>query len=209
MVLKTENTKGRVKLKNQIAGESDNWNRSIETATFGAGCFWCVEAIFQQLKGVLMVIPGYAGGILKNPSYLKICEGKTGHAEVCQILFDPKIITYDELLEVFWLIHDPTSLNKQGNDIGSQYRSVIYYHSEKQKHFAEEFKQMIESSGSYLRPIITEITSFDEFYKAEEYHMNYYHSHEKAPYCSVEIGPKISKFRIVFKDKLKVSGFLD
>ena len=207
--MKSGNTNIRVKLKNQMTWGSNDRNSEIETATFGAGCFWCVEAIFQQIRGVNKVIPGYAGGILKNPTYLKICEGKTGHAEVCQITFDPKIITYEELLEVFWLIHDPTSLNKQGNDIGSQYRSVIYYHSEEQKHFAEEFKQMIENSGSYLRPIITEIASFVAFYKAEEYHMNYYHSHEKTPYCSIEISPKISKFRIVFKDKLKVSESLD
>jgi len=185
--------------------ESIEWKSGLDTATFGAGCFWCVEAIFQQLKGVIKVIPGYTGGMIKNPSYREICAGNTGHAEVCQIIFDTEIITYDELLEVFWLIHDPTSINRQGNDIGSQYRSVIFYHSKDQKNSAEDFKNMIDQSGSYIRPIITEIASIGAFYKAEDYHLNYYNSHEKAPYCSIEISPKLSKFRKVFKDKLKLT----
>lgn len=184
-------------------------NHSIETATFGAGCFWCVEAIFQQLKGVIDVIPGYSGGKLKNPTYLKICSGNTGHAEVCQIVFDPGIISYEELLEVFWLIHDPTSADKQGIDCGNQFRSVIYYHSVIQKNAAKSFKSMIENSGTYNAPILTQIIPIGKFFKAEEYHLNYYKSHRETPYCSVEISPKITKFRLVFKDKLKVNDLLN
>ena len=181
-----------------------DWKTGIESATFGAGCFWCVEAIFQQLKGVIKVIPGYAGGKIINPSYSEICEGSTGHAEVCQIIFDMEIITFEELLEVFWLIHDPTSLNKQGNNVGFQFRSVIFYHSKEQKNLAKEFKNMIEKSRSYQKPILTEISILSSFYEAENYHINYYNSHAKTPYCSHEIRPKISRFRIVFQDKLKV-----
>ncbi len=186
--------------------EPMHYENGFEVATLGAGCFWCVEAIYQQLHGVIAVIPGYAGGYVKNPLYHDICIGNTGHAEVCQITFDNDIISYDELLEVFWLIHDPTTLNKQGYDVGSQYRSVIFYHNLTQKQSIEEFKSIIDNSGEFAQPIVTEITRFAEFYKAEDYHLNYYYSHPKTPYCSTVISPKIAKFRKVFSDKLKFSG---
>ena len=176
---------------------------ALEKATFGAGCFWCVEAIFQELKGVIKVIPGYSGGHVKNPSYREVCTGTTGHAEVCEIIFDTEVISFDELLEVFWLIHDPTSLNRQGNDVGTQYRSVIFYRNEKQKEIALEYKHMLSESGDYKKPIVTEITLFSDFYKAEDYHQDYYELNKNAPYCVYVISPKIEKFRKVFKDKLK------
>lgn len=186
-----------------ISNENGNCKSGIDTAIFGAGCFWCVEAIFQQIKGVIKVIPGYSGGIVKKPSYLEVSNGNTGHAEVCQVIFDNEIITYDELLEVFWLIHDPTSVNKQGNDIGSQYRSAIFYRNSWQKEIAVEYKEMLNTSGAYKKPIVTDITVFTEFYKAEDYHIDYYGSNKNAPYCVYVISPKIEKFRKVFKDKLK------
>jgi peptide-methionine (S)-S-oxide reductase len=189
--------------------EPIQWKNELDIATLGAGCFWCVEAIYQQLKGVIEVIPGYAGGKTKNPSYPEISKGKTGHAEVCQIVFDNEVITFDEILEVFWLIHDPTSQNKQGIDIGSQYRSVIFYHSLKQKRSAQDYKNMMDQSGLYPNPICTEISSLVQFYKAENYHINYYCSHKKTTYCSKIIRPKLAKFRIVFKDKLKITEALN
>ena len=175
----------------------------IETATFGAGCFWCVEAIFQQIRGVIKVIPGYSGGTLSNPKYLDVCTGNSGHAEVCQIIFDTEIVSFDELLEVFWLIHDPTSLNQQGQDVGNQYRSTIFYHTQTQKDSAKEYKLMLNESILYPKPIVTEILKFREFYKAESYHLDYYHQHDHQPYCMYVIQPKLDKFRTVFKDKLK------
>jgi len=176
----------------------------IDTAVLGAGCFWSVEAIFQQLKGVIKVIPGYSGGHIKSPAYREVCNGTTGHSEVCEIIFDNEIVSFDELLEVFWLIHDPTSLNRQGNDIGTQYRSVIFYRNQCQKEIAMEYKNMLTSSGSYKKPIVTEITRFTSFYKAEEYHQDYYDLNKGAPYCVYVISPKIEKFQKVFKDKLKI-----
>ena len=183
---------------------TENENKSgIDTAVFGAGCFWCVEAIFQQLKGVIKVIPGYSGGQIKNPSYREVCSGKTGHAEVCEIIFDTEVISFDELLEVFWLIHDPTSLDRQGNDVGTQYRSVIFYLNSRQSETAQEYKNMLTNSGAYKRPIVTDIARFTEFYKAEDYHQYYYDLNKNAPYCVYVISPKMEKFRKVFKDKLK------
>lgn len=174
-----------------------------DTATFAAGCFWCVEADFQELKGVLSVTSGYTGGKIKNPSYKEVCTGLTGHAEACQIIYDPKVITYDELLEAFWASHDPTTLNRQGADQGTQYRSAIFYHNAQQKQLAEAYKSKLNSEKAFDKPIVTEISPAGPFYKAEDYHQNYYNENGTAPYCTFVIAPKLEKFRKVFKDKLK------
>jgi peptide-methionine (S)-S-oxide reductase len=177
--------------------------KDLQTATFGSGCFWCTEGIFQQIHGVHSVVSGYSGGHVANPTYEKVCSGATGHAEVVQITFDPNLISYTELLEAFWRTHDPTTLNRQGNDVGTQYRSAIFYHSEEQRQLAESIQQQLDSSGSFDRPIVTEIVPFREFYPAEKYHQNYFDLNPRQPYCKFVIGPKIEKFRKVFKDKLK------
>lgn len=178
-------------------------NNQIETVTFGAGCFWCVEAVFQRLNGVIKVSSGYSGGQIKNPAYKEVCMGFTGHAEVCQISYDKTKITFKELLEVFWKTHDPTTLNRQGNDIGTQYRSVIFYHNEEQKELAEKYKAELNFSGAYDKPVITEISAFSVFYPAEDYHQNYYNQNGSEPYCKFVIQPKIEKFEKVFKNKVK------
>ncbi len=175
----------------------------METATLGSGCFWCTEAVFQQLKGVSSVVSGYSGGHIDNPSYEQVSTGRTGHAEVCQIQFDPDQISYEALLEVFFDTHDPTTLNRQGNDIGTQYRSVIFYHSEKQRETAERVKLELDKSGTWKNPIVTEIVPFKKFYPAEDYHQNYYRNNPNQGYCRVVIAPKLSKFQKVFKLKLK------
>lgn len=177
-----------------------------ETATFGQGCFWCAEAIFESLKGVISVTSGYSGGRVPNPTYEQVCTGETGHAEVVQIVFDPKVITYEELLEVFWLTHDPTTPNRQGNDIGTQYRSIILYHNEEQKRIAEKAKAELEKVGAWEKPIVTEIVPFEAFYPAEEYHQNYFARNPDKAYCQAVIRPKMEKFRKVFKSKLKDGG---
>jgi peptide-methionine (S)-S-oxide reductase len=174
-----------------------------DTATFATGCFWCTEAVFQELKGVLKATSGYSGGHVANPSYEAVCTGETGHAECLQIIYDPKVITFDELLEVFWEAHDPTTLNRQGNDEGTQYRSAIFYHNEEQKQKAEHYKAELNKSGAYKNPIVTEITAFTKFYPAEDYHKEYFRLHGSQPYCSFVIRPKVEKFEKVFKDKLK------
>ncbi|GIV34278.1 MAG: peptide methionine sulfoxide reductase MsrA [Chitinophagales bacterium] len=176
---------------------------NFDTATFGAGCFWCVEAVFQELNGVISVTPGYSGGHKENPSYEEVCRDITGHAEVAQIVYDPAIISYEELLEVFWEIHDPTTLNRQGNDVGSQYRSVIFYHNEAQRQAAEKSIIQLEESGRFEDPIVTTIEPMRQFYKAENYHQDYFRNNPNAPYCQYVIGPKVEKFRKQFKDKLK------
>lgn len=179
-------------------------NSSItDTATFGAGCFWCVEAQFQLLNGIISVKSGFMGGHIKNPAYKEVCMGTTGHAEVCQIVFDSSKISYDELLAAFWQSHDPTQLNRQGNDVGTQYRSVIFYHDEKQKKLAEKYKIELNNSGAWSQPIVTEISPASAFYVADEYHQNYFNLNGDQPYCSYVIQPKVEKFRKVFKDKLK------
>jgi peptide-methionine (S)-S-oxide reductase len=174
-----------------------------DTATFATGCFWCTEAIFQELKGVLKATSGYSGGSVANPSYEEVCTGATGHAECLQIIYDPSIISFDELLEVFWESHDPTSLNRQGNDVGTQYRSAIFYHNAEQKQKAEHYKTELNKSGAYDKPIVTEITAYTKFYPAENYHQNYYNTHGSQPYCAFVIRPKVEKFEKVFKNKLK------
>jgi len=175
----------------------------LETATLGAGCFWCVEAIFQDLKGVQSVISGYAGGHVKNPSYKEVCGGETGHAEVAQIKFDSKIISFEDLLYIFWTTHDPTTLNRQGADIGPQYRSVIFYHSDEQKKLAEKSKKETDEANLYENPIVTEIVPLTNYYEAEDYHQNYFNENAQAPYCQLVINPKVIKFREKFADKLK------
>lgn len=174
-----------------------------QVATFGEGCFWCTEALFQRLNGVVKVESGYSGGTVPNPTYDAVCTGKTGHAEVTQIFFDPKIISFKELLEVFWKTHDPTTLNRQGADIGTQYRSVIFYHNDEQKKLAEEYKQKLEAEKIWKEPVVTEISQFKNFYKAEDYHQDYYDRNGNQPYCTFVIAPKIEKFEKIFKDKLK------
>lgn len=190
--------------QNQVTKRPMN-NNKLETATFGSGCFWCTEAIFQQLKGIEKVTPGYSGGNRANPTYEQVSSGATGHAEVTQIQFDPSVIKFDDLLEVFWQSHDPTTLNRQGADVGTQYRSVIFYHNQKQKEIAEQYKRKLNAAGAYPTPIVTEITEFKAFYPAEDYHVNYYNNNKKAPYCTFVIQPKMDKFRKVFSDKLKIT----
>ncbi len=175
----------------------------LQKATFGGGCFWCTEAVFQQVKGVEAVFSGYSGGKTKNPTYRQICSGTTGHAEVIQVHYDPKVISYEELLEIFWKTHDPTTLNRQGADVGTQYRSVIFYHDDEQKRLAELYKKKLDESKAFSNPIVTEISPFTEFYSAEDYHQNYYESNPAQPYCTFVIGPKLEKFRQVFGDKVK------
>jgi len=168
-------------------------NNKTEMATLANGCFWCSEAIFKRLKGVKSVLPGYAGGLVKNPSYDQVCTGKTGHAEAIQIEFDPKVITFEKVLDIFWHTHNPTTLNRQGNDIGTQYRSAVFFHDQKQKELAEKSKKELEKEGVYRDSVVTEITPFKNFYAAEDYHKNYYEKHQDAPYCSFVIDPKMHK----------------
>lgn len=186
-----------------ITEMSATQNDKLDTATFGAGCFWCVEAVFSELKGVKSVQSGYMGGHKKNPTYRQVCDGTTGHAEVAQIVFDPQIITFEELLEVFWQTHDPTTLNRQGNDVGSQYRSAIFYHDTEQQRKAEYYKESLDKSGAWSSPIVTEIVPASEFYIAEDYHQDYYKYNASQGYCQYVIAPKMEKFRKAFSDKLK------
>ena len=181
-----------------------NTETKTDTITIGGGCFWCTEAIFQQLNGVLSVESGYSGGKIKNPTYKEVCSGLTGHAECTQIIYNPSLVSLTEILEVFFKTHDPTTLNRQGNDEGTQYRSVIFYRNEQQKNAAEEIKKGLNSSGAYNAPIVTEIVPFTVFYKAEDYHQNYFNQNkDKNPYCSYVIVPKIEKFKKYFAEKLK------
>jgi peptide-methionine (S)-S-oxide reductase len=174
-----------------------------EVATFGTGCFWCTEAVFQELKGVVKVYSGYMGGHVANPSYEEVCTGTTGHAECLQVFFDPEVLSYDELLEVFWESHDPTQLNRQGNDIGTQYRSAIFYHTDEQREKAEHYRTQLDKEGAYPNPIVTEITAASTFYPAEDYHQDYYNNHGSQPYCYIVIRPKVEKFEKAFAGKLK------
>ncbi len=174
-----------------------------EVATFGEGCFWCTEAVFQRVKGVIKVESGYSGGSVPNPTYEAVCTSKTGHAEVSQITFDPSVVSYSELLHVFFKTHDPTTLNRQGNDVGTQYRSAIFYHNDEQKKLAEQIKHELTAAKIWDNPIVTEVSPFKKFYKAEDYHQNYYNNNSSEPYCSFVITPKLEKFEKIFKDKLK------
>ncbi|MFZ9978229.1 MAG: peptide-methionine (S)-S-oxide reductase MsrA [Candidatus Kapaibacteriota bacterium] len=172
-------------------------------ATFGAGCFWCVEAVFQDLNGVYSVESGYMGGKKQDPTYKEVCTGMTGHAEVCRIIYDPRLLTFKDLLEVFWQTHDPTTLNRQGNDVGTQYRSAIFYYSEDQKKEAEFYKSELDKSGAFSDPIVTTLEKVDRFYPAEDYHQNYYNQNGDQPYCAFVIKPKVEKFKKAFSSRLK------
>lgn len=188
---------------NSAAAGQSSTSLNTDTATFANGCFWCTEAIFQQLDGVLKVSSGYSGGHVVNPTYKEVCTGTTGHAECIQIIYDPLKISFDELLEVFWQTHDPTTLNKQGNDEGPQYRSAIFYHTAEQKAKADKYKAELDKSGAFRAPIVTEVSPFTSFYVAENYHQDYYNTNGSQPYCTYVIQPKLEKFQKVFKNKLK------
>ena len=182
---------------------STNAQSNKEVAILGAGCFWCVEAVFEELNGVISVESGYMGGHVENPSYKEICTGTTGHAEVAKVTFDPTIVTFSEVLEVFWKTHDPTTLNRQGADVGTQYRSAIFYQSPEQQETATYYKKKLTESGAYSSPIVTEIVVSSIYYPAEDYHQNYYALNASQGYCQYVIQPKLEKFRKVFADKLK------
>ena len=200
--------------KGEVYSQSENENEKgannqmadLKKATFGSGCFWCTEAVFERLKGVHSVVSGYAGGTIENPTYEEVCNGTTGHAEVTQITYDPDVITFDELLEVFWKTHDPTTLNRQGNDVGTQYRSVIFFHDDEQKQLAEKYKEELDKSGAWDKPIVTEISPLTNYFEAEDYHQDYYKNNPNQGYCTFVIAPKVEKFEEVFKDKLKKSN---
>jgi peptide-methionine (S)-S-oxide reductase len=178
-------------------------NDNLETATLGAGCFWCVEAVFDDLRGVEDVVSGYSGGHTENPTYREVCSETTGHAEVTEIKFDPEVISFADILRVFFAVHDPTTLNRQGNDIGSSYRSAIFYHSDQQKRTAEEIIKEVTEAGIYDNPIVTEVTKFDKFYPAEDYHQEYFANNPTQPYCAAVVAPKVAKFRKQFVSRLK------
>ncbi len=178
-------------------------NRHLETATLAAGCFWCVEAVFDDLQGVEEVVSGYSGGHKDNPTYQEVCSDTTGHAEVAQICFDPDVITYADLLRVFFAVHDPTQLNRQGNDIGKSYRSAIFYHTEEQRKAAEEIISEVTAEEIYDAPIVTEVTAFEKFWPAEDYHQEYFANNPNQPYCAAVVAPKVAKFRRKFVDRLK------
>lgn len=178
-------------------------NDQLETATLGGGCFWCSEAVFDALKGVESVVSGYSGGHTENPTYTEVCTGSTGHAEVINVTFDPSVISFKEVLQIFFATHDPTTLNRQGNDVGTQYRSAVFYHSDEQKRVAEDVIREITDEGIYDDPIVTEVTEFSNFYPAEDYHQDYFSNNPDQPYCSAVVAPKVAKFRKVFFDRLK------
>jgi peptide-methionine (S)-S-oxide reductase len=175
----------------------------LEVATFAGGCFWCTEAIFLSLEGVESLVSGYIGGKTLNPTYTEICTGETGHAEAIQILFDPNKISFSDLLHVFFATHDPTTLNRQGNDLGTQYRSEVFYHNEYQRQFAEEYKELLTAAKTFAKPIVTKISEATQFYKAEDYHQNYYNLNKSVGYCSYVITPKMQKLQELFSSKLK------
>jgi len=177
--------------------------KNLEQATLGGGCFWCTEAVYLELKGVVDVKPGYSGGHVKNPTYEQVCTGSTGHAEVVEITYDADVVSFSEILQVFFMTHDPTTLNRQGNDVGPQYRSVIFYHSENQKEVAEKVIKLFEEEKVYDKPIVTKVEPFSAFYVAEDYHQNYYNRNKSQGYCEYIITPKLDKFRKIFKDQLK------
>ncbi len=178
-------------------------SRNLEVITLASGCFWCTEAVFKRVNGVVSVVSGYSGGSIDNPTYEQVCSGRTGHAEAVQVQFDPSIISLEQILEIFFYTHDPTTLNRQGNDVGTQYRSAIFYDSQRQKDIANKLKNDLDSKGIYSNPIVTEITPFSNFYQAEEYHKDYYDNNRSAPYCNYVIDPKVNKLLTKFSSKLK------
>ena len=175
----------------------------VEVATLGGGCFWCTEAVFSELKGVEKVVSGFSGGTVESPSYEDVCAGQTGHAEVVQITFDPQVITYRDILHIFFTVHDPTTMNRQGADVGTQYRSAIFYHNEDQKMTAEEVMNEVRRARVWGRPLVTEITPFRAFYRAEDYHQDYFKNNRYQPYCLAVVGPKVAKFRKEYRERLK------
>ena len=175
----------------------------LRLATFGGGCFWCTEAVFRRLEGVASVESGYSGGTVQNPTYKQVCGGDTGHAEVIQVLYDPTKVPYEDLLEIFWKTHDPTTKDRQGNDSGSQYRSIVLTHDDEQRRVAEDLKARLDAAGVFEAPIVTEIVPFERFWKAEGYHQDYFADNPNQPYCRAVVGPKVAKFEKVFKDRLK------
>ncbi len=175
-------------------------NDTTEVATLAGGCFWCVEAIYANTKGVYKVESGYAGGFVKNPAYKEVCNGTTGHAEAVQITFDPRVVSFAKLLEIFFVVHDPTTLNRQGPDVGTQYRSAIFYHTDDQKNVAEKVMQLVNETGEWGAPVVTEVTAFTNFYKAEDYHQQYFELHGEQPYCRIMIAPKLEKFKKRFAE---------
>lgn len=183
--------------------DNNNKGTTRDTATLGNGCFWCTEAVFESLNGVESAVSGYAGGSTPDPDYKQVCTGQTGHAEVVEIVFDPTVISFEELLEAFWASHDPTTLNRQGNDVGTQYRSVIFYHNDAQKESATRLKQELNDKKVFPDPIVTEISTVQKFYPAENYHQQYFELNGNEPYCSYVIKPKLDKFRKAFKDRMK------
>ena len=197
---KTTDSKTKEKSKTPVMSE----NAKLDTITLAGGCFWCVEAIYQRLNGVVSVTSGYSGGHIKNPAYREVCNGTTGHAEAVQIVYDQNVVLLTEVLQVFFKVHDPTTLNQQGNDVGTQYRSAIFFRDEEQHKTAVEVKTGLDKSGAFNAPIVTEITPFTNFYKAEDYHQDYYNLNKNSnPYCQFVIVPKVEKFESYFKDKLK------
>ncbi len=188
---------------NQELGTNQSSGSNLQVATLGGGCFWCLDPIFKDLKGVEKVVVGYSGGSVKNPSYRMVCTGTTGHAEALQVTFDPNVISYKELLKIFFSFHDPTTLNRQGADVGTQYRSVIFYHDETQKAVAEETIAEIENAGFWGKSIVTEVTPFETFYPAEDYHQDYFKNNPTQGYCRVVIAPKVTKFRQHYADLRK------
>ena len=189
--------------KTETKKQNNMTNKNFEIATFGGGCYWCIEAVFQRLEGVEKVESGFSGGQVKNPSYREVCTGTTGHAEVIQITFDTTKISFAEILKVFFTMHDPTTLNRQGNDVGTQYRSAVFYHNDEQKKITEEVIAALNQEHAYPNPIVTEVSKFDIFYKADDYHQNYYNDNSSEGYCRFVIQPKVEKFEKVFKDRLK------
>jgi peptide-methionine (S)-S-oxide reductase len=187
----------------QESNQNVNAPQRMEVATLGGGCFWCVEAVFDELKGVERVESGYSGGQVENPSYRQVCAGTTGHAEVIQITFDPQVVTFREILEIFFTVHNPTTLNRQGADVGTQYRSVIFYHDETQRAIAQEVINEINAAKTWDAPVVTEVAPFEKFYEAEDYHQEYFRMHGTEPYCQMVIAPKMSKFREHYRERLK------
>lgn len=201
--LSEDSRSNKLNIDNNNVIESNYMSEKSDTIYLGAGCFWCVEAVFAELKGIRSVVPGYMGGHLPNPTYKQVCSGLTGHAEVCRVVFDPSRISVDEILEIYWQTHDPTTPNRQGNDVGPQYRSVIFYTNDFQKERAEHFKKKLNDGKVFDKVVVTSIEPASEFYEAEDYHKNYYALNAEQPYCQFVIRPKLEKFRKAFSDKLK------
>lgn len=193
----------RIKLQSHKGKKTMNDTQQTETAILGAGCFWCVEAVYQQLQGVISVQSGYCGGTTDKPTYKEVCNATTGHAEVCKVVFDPAVISFTELLEVFWSVHDPTTLNRQGADVGTQYRSAIFYTNAAQKELAETYKKQLDAAHTFSDPIVTQITAATEFFPAEDYHADYFNRNPNQGYCTMVVRPKVEKFKKAFSDKLK------